>query len=84
MDLIDRQRAIDALYGITAYHNRIPLFSAVFNIDKIPAVDAVEVVRCKDCAHYADGVCKLYSNNYLPMVEMDDEDFCSRGRREDG
>lgn len=36
-DPIERQAAIDALYGITAYKNQIPLFSAVFNIEKLPS-----------------------------------------------
>ena len=39
---IDRQKAIDALYGITAYKNTIPLSSAIFNIEKIPTADVVE------------------------------------------
>ena len=28
----------------------------VEDIDNAPTVDAVEVVRCKDCKHWADGV----------------------------
>lgn len=36
-DTISRQAAIDTLYGITSYKDTIPLFSAVFNIEKLPS-----------------------------------------------
>ena len=50
-------------------------------------VDAVEVVRCKDCKHYDLGVClKIYSNgNAHPEAWQPrrPEDFCSYGERKD-
>ena len=36
-DCISRQAAIDALLGITAMRNTIPLDSAIFNIKKLPS-----------------------------------------------
>ena len=36
-DSISRQAAIDALLGITAMRNTIPLDSAIFNIKKLPS-----------------------------------------------
>ena len=51
-----------------------------------PTVDAVEVVRCKDCKWYKrkypwNG--NIYECSYLE-APMDDDDFCSWGeRRED-
>ena len=52
-------------------------------IDDAPTIDAVQVVRCKDCKHIVrnDGVCKVLSNNYEPPVYVDDDDFCSHGER---
>ena len=47
-DTIYRQDAIDALYGITAYKNNIPLFSAVFNIEKLPSA---QPETCEGCKH---------------------------------
>ena len=48
MDIISRQDAIDALYGITAHKNFIPLDSAIFNIKKLPSADASLMQdRCK-------------------------------------
>lgn len=55
------------------------------DIDNAPTVDAVEVVRCKDCKHYDLGVClKIYSNgNAHPEAWQPrrPEDFCSYGER---
>lgn len=43
-----------------------------------PTVDAVEVVRCKDCTSLYDGWCIDYG------IHMDENEFCSSGeRRED-
>lgn len=51
-------------------------------INDAPTVDAVPVVRCKDCKHYRnypDGLC------YLCAVCVEPDDFCSYGeRRDDG
>ena len=44
-------------------------------IEKAPAVDAVPVVRCKDCKHYA--TCKRYG----ALSRPNDDDFCSYGER---
>ena len=44
-----------------------------------PTVDAVEVVRCKDCKYCShSGLCNLYLN---VSHEMKPDDFCSRGER---
>ena len=45
-------------------------------------MDAVEVVRCKDCKHYSNGwLCNLYLN---VSHEMKPDDFCSYGKRREG
>ena len=45
-----------------------------------PRVDAVEVIRCKDCRNakkYCGGLyCKFYEQT------MDEDDFCSKGKKE--
>ena len=55
-------------------------------IEIAPTVDAVELVRCKDCKHYNTASC---SDGCGWCEEMNagwsDNDFCSYGeRREDG
>ena len=56
----------------------------VVKIDELPRVDAVEVVRCKDCENYKpykkpvedfDGCC------IVRECETDENDFCSYGKR---
>ena len=55
-------------------------------IERIKAVDAVEVVRCKDCKHYGyepydngDKCCEYWGEWIFPY----DDDFCSCGERKD-
>ena len=51
-------------------------------IESLPTIDAVEVVRCKECKHY-QGVhnCKGHAPcGYWEQMTMWD-DFCSRGER---
>jgi hypothetical protein len=52
----------------------------------IPVVDAVPVVRCRDCRHCEDGLCYHPKNSGLTDVLLVlDDDFCSSGeRREEG
>ena len=61
-------------------------------VDNAPQVDAVEVVRCKDCQHYdnSEGIqwCKLNSKFYpggFDWHSFPEDGFCSYGeRRTDG
>lgn len=52
-------------------------------IGKSPTVDAVEVVRCRDCKHYKpdEYECGCDFAGGLPYVKADD--FCSYGERRD-
>lgn len=54
---------------------------AKLTLDAMPTVDAVPVVRCKDCKHYDGKWCLLFD-----MVNSDMGDwFCADGeRRSDG
>ena len=87
MRLIDA----DALIPIMKYattDNEIGVFPILIGfdaikkvIDEAQTIDAVEVVRCRDCIHYeSDGgalmVCRIDN-----MV-VDDIDYCSYGERE--
>ena len=54
-------------------------------INEAPTVDAVEVVRCRDCKHFtkgmAVGMCKR--NPEKPILPMKYNDFCSYGERKE-
>lgn len=56
---------------------------AINHIIHAPTVDAVEVVRCKDCRWYEnDG---YHTHCRIMRLSVEAEDYCSRGeRREDG
>lgn len=60
---------------------------AKYMLDRMPTIDAVPVVRCKDCKHYDMGVClKIYSDgNAHPEAwqSRKPDDFCSYGERKD-
>lgn len=48
----------------------------------LPTVDAVEVVRCKDCRYWrdTDHTCREHSL----VSPMTAKDYCSKGERKDG
>ena len=50
-------------------------------IDDAPTVDAVEVVRCKDCRWFEnDG---YHTNCKIMQFCVEAEDYCSKGERKD-
>ena len=56
------------------------------DVDALPTVDAVEVVRCKDCKHYGKvtknyGICYERPN---VITSQKADDFCSYGERKGG
>ena len=56
-------------------------------IDKAPTVDAVEVVRCRDCKHRGTDDCIFHIKGEPADEELLrklDNDFCSYGERKDG
>lgn len=46
-------------------------------IDDAPTVDAVKVVRCKNCVYFWDGVCTAHTD----AICTDENEFCSWGER---
>ena len=58
----------------------IPMAEDILSI--VPTVDAVMVVRCKDCKWYqpdADKWC-----GYFECMGFEPDDYCSQGERKDG
>ena len=84
IEIIETQPTVD-IDAITGTHERIG-FDKGFNDGYAQAtVDAVEVVRCKDCVHsymgnYFKGyACKRLSGEDTFTVSPDD--YCSKGER---
>lgn len=46
------------------------------DIDNAPTVDAVPVVRCKDCRKFKTYACRMVARGY--------DDFCAYGERNEG
>lgn len=90
-DLISRKDAlneVDILEFYFSHHDVITKFceKLKIGIEKRPAVDAVEVVRCKNCRRFKPheerpefGFCKLYP---LGLAKYENG-FCEHGERKE-
>lgn len=88
MRLIDADRAMEIIHnqGI-AHPNAYHLTNyATLILREASTVDAVEVVRCRDCKHYEIHKPKVLENcernGYI--IPMKPDDFCSYGERKEG
>lgn len=73
--------------GETHLENLAEGFTEAAHIIKYIAttVDAVPVVRCKDCKYYDRGECyHPRHERHLQSIFQEDDDFCSYGERKDG
>lgn len=79
-DLIYREEAVKVLIS-----NIGDAAEAFIRLEKLPAVDAACVVRCKDCKNWDEdsGVC--YENSSRLYCFLSEEDFyCKAGCKKDG
>ena len=90
-DLISRQTAIKAVHDafdeclVWDESGECTANEVERILDELPTIDAVPVVRCRDCVHFAMfknsvkkvGICKI---GYGYCIE---NDFCSFGERKD-
>ena len=87
MRLIDAEPVIRNLTAMKSMYDAIALDGMIKGLEDAPTVDAVEVVRCKDCKYsyafppkYLHLYCeRLSSIGFAP--EVNTEDFCSYGER---
>ena len=56
----------------------------VADIDTIPRVDAVEVVRCRECKHMIPQSHTRYCTVWHAANGMGDNGFCNYGERKEG
>lgn len=83
-DLIERDAILKKAFAVPGYFSALV---SAWDIAKAPAVDAVQVVRCKECRYSCVSAYKYWCENqntpfyrgYLPQVKADD--FCSYGER---
>ena len=60
------------VYAVREYTKRQKAF-----LDKFPTIDAVPVVRCKDCKH-------RFKDSWCEYADDDDNFYCARGERKEG
>ncbi len=78
-DLIDRQAAIDAVESIKRTDNWQA--AILMRLHDQPTINAVEVVRCRDCINFTQGKDEWGSCFENPMKMWRDTDFCSWAER---
>ena len=94
MRLIDADAFLEKMKRTSRY------FDVVFDVEEMPTVDAVEVLRCRDCKYWGDEDGKLQRSdgvlyarctvhNYLIDGRHTgwcptENDFCSYGERRGG
>lgn len=87
MKLIDANKLWQRFDIAELFHDRRDRHIVHEVIEKAPVVDAVQVVRCKNCIHYDFGVClKIYSDGAVSQYAWQarkEDDFCSYGERTD-
>ena len=81
-------RLIDAellWYGLAGIHVRTNGMCKTTELEKLlnnaPTVDAVEVVRCKDCKRYQ--LDSIFHVGFCGGKRCKDDDFCSYGERKE-
>ena len=63
-----------------------PKLEGKFNQDMVryaPTINAVPVVRCRECRHYVEGQTVSACRHEKGMVEVTPDDFCSCGERKE-
>lgn len=82
--LIDADDFLDLFYVASAGQDKAFVKVVEMVMDDCPAVDAVEVIRCKDCKHLTeDGFCWENINGCVGYKVPASDDFCSYGERKD-
>lgn len=91
-EYITKEQAIDEVWDAFTSRDDPDLGRVIEeNIERLPAADVVEVVRCKDCRYFTPqagwggGQCSYLEDKFeLPEVLIFDDDYCSDGERKDG
>lgn len=79
-DLVSRQAAYDTLTEYYHHTTETQHKSLKEALNRVPKIDAVPVVRCKDCKH-RDAENGLCEGRGWPMQLVPDDGFCDKGER---
>ena len=53
----------------------------IIALNDAPTIDAVPVIRCKDCKHRGSDMCPMETVELDPWFGSKNDDFCSYGER---
>lgn len=81
-DIVERGAQLSGCYsaGIARYMDRM-LAHVLAEVDIAPAVDAVPVVRCKDCEYYHQAFCEIWSK--YGTIQTREQGFCYMAERKE-
>ena len=86
MRLIDADNLAPDICDAEIEYGTKPVHFSANAIDFAPTIDAVPVVRCRECKYRFRN--NGHNKNGCPIVDaniwMDDDDFCSYGERKEG
>lgn len=87
-ELIDKQKTLNDMIkslGIKNEDYLLYMERIMYNVVKqAPAVDATEVVRCKDCIFYKTQHCTMdIWHTDVTLYRAKQNDFCSYGKRKE-
>ena len=78
-------RLIDADAFLERMSHTDRFFGVVYDINDAPTVDAVPVVRCRECKYAKNAKVNKKGYRICPASHMEivDDDYCSYGEREE-
>ena len=90
----NEKRLIDADALLEKMKRTSRYFDVLFDVEEMPTVDAVEIVRCRECKHRYTENCPMYFHDsywhdgYFDYIDYDtdnteDDYFCPKGEREE-
>lgn len=82
-DYINREKEIQSWKKAKEFdpHEHYPIDVIIDSLKNAPSVDAVEVVRCKDCKYNGKPYCDLLTTGSRDWY-INDDDYCKWGEKE--
>ena len=78
----NKKRLIDANALLEKLKKTSRYFTVKFDIEEVPTVDAVEVVRCAQCKHFKRNLENdTYCSSVNGLTDPQEDDFCSYGEK---
>lgn len=78
IDYADARRRIVA-FATGSHSTTLPVDTLMMLLTQVPTIDAVSVVRCRECNYYGKNKRCVKSGLYTSEI-----DFCSYGKRKEG